>query len=172
MSEDDGTRDAYTSHLPRDVHESLAKDLFNRVWDLIDKPARSIIESDAMVHAAHASRFHWGVAGGPLQWARGEWQLSRVYAILGRLPAARFHARRCQDLVQQHTLGPFDEAFADEAMARVCALSGDFCERDRLLRRARAASTRVTSTGDREWIEHNLDDVSQLSRLQIPAEDA
>ncbi|MGC8487280.1 MAG: hypothetical protein ACP5QO_03530 [Clostridia bacterium] len=172
MSEGDDTRDAYTSHLPRGVHESLARDLFNRVWDLIDKPDRSITENDAMVQAAHASRFHWGVAGGPRQWARGEWQLSRVYAILGRLPAARFHARRCKDLVQRHTLGPFDEAFADEAMARVCALSGDSCARDRLLRRARAVAAQVTSTGDREWIEYNLDAVSQLSRLQIPAADA
>ena len=37
-----------------------------------------------MLHAAHASRFHWGEVGEPVNFARGEWQISRVYAVLGR----------------------------------------------------------------------------------------
>ena len=38
-------------------------------------------DDDRMLHAAHASRFHWGEAPEcrPENLARGEWQISRVY---------------------------------------------------------------------------------------------
>jgi hypothetical protein len=54
------------------VERQLAAGLFNQVWVLLDKPDRSAGEDDQMVHAAHASRYHWGATGGPVQWARGE----------------------------------------------------------------------------------------------------
>ena len=73
----------------------LAAGLFNQVWALLEKPDRSAGDDDQMVHAAHASRYHWGMVGGPVQWARGEWQCSRVYAVLGRVEPALHHARRC-----------------------------------------------------------------------------
>ncbi len=60
----------------------LAASLFNHVWDLLEKQDRSASEDDEMMHAAHPSRYHWGVVGEPVHWARGEWQCSRVYAIL------------------------------------------------------------------------------------------
>ena len=45
--------------------------------------------------AARASRFHWGEVGEPVNRVRGEWQCSRVYAVLGRAEPALWHARRC-----------------------------------------------------------------------------
>ena len=65
------------------VERQLAAGLFNQVWVLLDKLDRSAGDDDQMVHTAHASRYHWGAAGGPVQWARGEWQCSRVYAVPG-----------------------------------------------------------------------------------------
>ncbi|MEM2102674.1 MAG: hypothetical protein QXM22_04095 [Candidatus Bathyarchaeia archaeon] len=38
----------------------------------IDKKDRTREEDDKMVHAAHASRFHWGEIGTPLEFERGE----------------------------------------------------------------------------------------------------
>ncbi|MBA3365103.1 MAG: hypothetical protein H0U03_04865, partial [Actinobacteria bacterium] len=58
----------------------LAVDLFNFVWTLLEKADRTGEEDDTMLHAAHASRFHWGEVGAPVNLARGEWQVSRVYA--------------------------------------------------------------------------------------------
>ena len=73
----------------------LAATIFNHVWDLLEKPDRSLAEDDEMLHGAHASRYHWGVAGEPVHWARGEWQCARVYAVLGRAEPALHHAGRC-----------------------------------------------------------------------------
>ena len=66
------------------VHRRLAAELFNRVWSLLEKPDRDQTDDDTMLQAAHASRFHWGEVGEPVNFARGEWQISRVYAVLGR----------------------------------------------------------------------------------------
>jgi hypothetical protein len=76
----------------------LAVGLFNHVWDLLGKPDRSVSDDFEMIHAAHASRYHWGAVGEPVHWARGEWQCSRVYAVLGRFEPALLHAERCLEL--------------------------------------------------------------------------
>jgi hypothetical protein len=89
------------AELPRldaGVERQLAAGLFNQMWVLLDKLDRSAGDDDQMVHTAHASRYHWSAAGGPVQWARGEWQCSRVYAVLGRAEPALHHARRCLEL--------------------------------------------------------------------------
>lgn len=48
------------------------------------------------MHMARASRFHWDAVGTGRERAIGEWQVSRVYASLGREPAVH-HARRAVD---------------------------------------------------------------------------
>ncbi len=77
---DDGTR------------RTLAVDLFNHVWTLLERTDRTPMQDDEMLHAAHASRFHWGEVGEPVNLARGEWQCSRVYAVLDRAEPAMWHA--------------------------------------------------------------------------------
>jgi hypothetical protein len=99
-------------------HRPLAVSCFNRTWDYLDQLNRTVHEDLEMIHCAHASRYHWGIAGGPLEWARGEWQISRVYAVLHRGDAALIHAEACLNWVETHHLGAFDEAFAHEALAR------------------------------------------------------
>ncbi len=64
-------------------HRQLGVDLFNHVWTLLDAPERTREQDDEMLHASHASRHHWAQVGGPEHLARGEWQLSRVYVVLG-----------------------------------------------------------------------------------------
>ncbi len=75
------------------TERQVAVDLFNHVWRLLDIDDRTPDQDDAMVHAAHASRWHWGQVGGAEQRAVGEWQCSRVYAVLGRPGEALHHAR-------------------------------------------------------------------------------
>lgn len=103
----------------------LASELFNHVWVLLDMTDRTPEQDDAMVHAAHASRWHWGRVGGPEQMAVGEWQCSRVYAVLGRPEPALHHARRCLELSVLDGVDDFVEASAHEAMARALAVAGD-----------------------------------------------
>ena len=54
-------------------HRKQAVDLFNFTWTLIDKPDRTPDDDDLMIHAAHASRYHWGVVGTPTNYLRGDW---------------------------------------------------------------------------------------------------
>ena len=104
-------------------HRQLGVDLFNRTWELIETR-----EDDALlVDCAHASAYHWALAPEckPENRARSAWQISRVYAVLGRPEAALFHAERCFQLCERHALGDWDLAYAYEALARASRVAGD-----------------------------------------------
>jgi hypothetical protein len=81
-------------------HRRLGVELYNHVWTLLELPLRTPEQDDELIHAAHASRYHWSQAGTPKNLARGEWQVSRVYAVLGRAEPALWHARRCLAYVE------------------------------------------------------------------------
>ena len=138
------------------LQRKLAAGLFNFVWTLLEKPDRDQADDDRMLHAAHASRYHWGVVGEPFNLGRGEWQVSRVYATLGRPEPAQFHAQRCLDICQANGLGDFDLAFAYEALARAAAVAGQPDARDRYLALARAAGEQIAEADDREIFFNDL----------------
>ena len=67
-------------------HRAEGVALFNAVWGMLDADDRTPEQADQMVHAAHASRWHWsqaGKLGGDQQLAVGEWRCARVYWVLG-----------------------------------------------------------------------------------------
>lgn len=134
----------------------LAAGLFNDVWVLLEKPDRTAEDDELMVHAAHASRYHWGTAGGPVQWARGEWQCSRVYAVLGRSEPALHHARRCLELATGHGLDPFDVGAAHEALARAYRIAGDAGKAAEHVALARAQSAGIADEEDRAILDSDL----------------
>src|SRR4051794_20982161 len=88
-------------------HRKMATELFNGVFNLLEKPDRNCAETDRMIHAAHASRFHWEYAGSTLNLAIGEWQCSRVHAVLGHVDTAVYHALRYLEYAEDYALGPF-----------------------------------------------------------------
>ena len=108
-----------------EIHRKFAVECFNRTWDLIDKADRSQKEDLKMVHTAHASRYHWGEIGTPLEFARGDWQISRVYAILGDGAPARKYAKESLQHCLKNNIKDFDLAFAYEALARASFLLQD-----------------------------------------------
>lgn len=114
-----------------------------------------------MVHAAHASRHHWGIAGTPKHHARGEWQISRVYAALQRFTAAAHHAQLYMDACKVHDFGPFDLAFANEGLARAL-VSNDPDGATKHLAEARKIGENIEKDEDREWLHTNLDEVSAM----------
>jgi hypothetical protein len=134
----------------------LASELFNHVWGLLDEPDRSVEQDDAMLHAAHASRWHWGRVGGPEPMAVGEWQCSRVYAVLGRPEAALHHARRCLELSTLDGVDRFVEASAHEAMARALAIAGDMDGARAERNAAYAIAVDLDDDDDRGVIESDL----------------
>jgi len=138
------------------LHKQLAVRLFNTVWDLLLRDDRSADDDAMMVHSAHASVLHWSVVGTPVNLVRGEWQCSRVYAVLGRAEPALYHAVRCLALCERHGIGGFDLAASHEAMARASAAAGD---NDGARRHAAQAASLAESIGDadeRSVIEGDL----------------
>ena len=137
-------------------HRRLGVDLFNHAWSLLEKPDRTPAEDDERLHATHASAYHWSRVGAPENLARGEWQVSRVNAVLGRGEAALHHAQRCLDHCLEHGIGDWDLAYAYEALARAHKVAGDEAGYRRNLELARDAGTRIAEDDDREHLERDL----------------
>lgn len=95
----------------------------------------------------------------PLNAPRGEWQLSRVYSVLGRAEPALHHARRTLELSEQHGYGDFDLAFAYEALARAHAVAGDRAGRDRYFQKGLEAAEGIEDKEDRDLFLSDLNSV-------------
>jgi hypothetical protein len=139
----------------------LAAQLFNETWRLLELEGRSRDDDDRMIHTAHASRCHWGQVPGvtPAHLARGEWQVSRVYAVLGRPEPALHHARRVLDLCQENGIGDWDLAFAYEALARAHAVAGDAGQARQFTDRALAAAKGIAEDDEREIVLADLETI-------------
>jgi hypothetical protein len=161
------TADAYEpARLDPSTHRALGTALFNHVWTLLEKADRTPAEIDEMIHAAHASRFHWSRAEGvePANHARGEWQCSRAYAVLGRAEPALWHADRCRSILESNDVGGFDIAAAYEALARAHAVAGDPAAAAHWKAKAIAAIDGIADADDREII------AGDIATLPIPHE--
>jgi hypothetical protein len=132
--------------------------LFNRAWAYLEKPDRTPDDDELMVHMAHASAYHWRESGlgGPENAARSEWQLARVYAVVGRGEPALHHAQRCLDICEANGLGDFDLAYAHEALARAAFVAGDADRGARHLAMAREARAGISEDDDRELFDADL----------------
>ena len=139
------------------TRRALAVGLFNHTWTLLEKADRSVVETDEMIHAAHASRYHWGEVGEAVNLGRGEWQCSRVYAVLGRGEPAVWHARRCVEIIEADTdREDWDLAAAYEAMARALAVSGDLRAAAEWKAKAETALAAIAEEEDREQIGQDI----------------
>lgn len=128
----------------------FAVEFNNRAWSLLAKDTRTDDENEEMIHAAHASYYHWSKIGEPVNLQRGEWLISHVYAVLQRSEPAIHHAVKCLDLTEEHKFGDFDLAYAYEAMARAHAAAGNTTEAKKYLTMARAAGDKIKREEDRK----------------------
>ncbi|GAA3161293.1 hypothetical protein GCM10010531_11160 [Blastococcus jejuensis] len=141
---------------------TLAVDLFNGVWRLMETEDRTPAQDDRMLHMAHASRYHWEQVGAPANLARGEWQCSRVYAVLGRAEPCLHHARRVLELCEEHGIGDWDLGFAHEALARAHALAGDAAAAQAEVSLALAVD--IADADDRALLLSDLETVPGITR--------
>ena len=120
-------------------------------------PDRSPEQDDELIHAAHASRYHWGEIGTLANLGRGEWQISRVYATLGRPEPALHHARRCLAYIESGVgTEEWDLPFAYEALARAHAVAGEAFESRRFEQLAREAGAQITDLESRDMLVADL----------------
>ena len=140
-------------------HRQLAVDLFNHTWELLDKADRTQADVDEMIHAAHASRYHWSQAGTALHLARGEWQISRVYSVLKRGEPALYHARRSLEICRDNGFGDFDLAFAFEAQARAASIAGDRQAAAEYHLLAKEAGEQIAEQDDKDYFSAELETI-------------
>jgi hypothetical protein len=114
-----------------------------------------------MIHAAHASRHHWGITGDANNWCIGEWQIARVYATLRRPEPARFHAAEALRLAEENDLGPFLLATSHEALARAAMVAGDPTVFDTHFAQSQRAGAGITDDEDRDIWRADLDSLKR-----------
>jgi len=146
-------------------HRKQAAALFNHTWDLIDKGEnRTRLESNEMIHSAHASRYHWGVVvnsrkypqTGPTNLERGDWLISRVYSLLNIPQMSLYYAQQCLDTCLKEKIGDFDLAFAYEAMARANAIAKSSEEASKYFKLAEKASEAIAKEEDKKYFLNEL----------------
>ncbi len=145
-----------TDGLDADTQRSLASSLFNRVWELLERTDRGPDDDEEMLNAAHASRYLWTTIGTAKNWAIGDWQISRVYSVVGRGEPAVHHARRCLSLAQQVEGEVWLLASAYEALSRAYGVSGDRAAAAEWRAKAEAQLELVTDLDERDIVARDI----------------
>lgn len=145
----------------RKWHRKQAISCFNATWDLIDKKDRTLEDDLNMIHTAHASRYHWSQIGTSLEFVRGEWQISRVYALTSQGASALFHGKFSLSYCLDNEIGDFDLAFAYEAVARAYALIGKKENAKENYDLALKAADKISKKDDKEYF------LTELKTIEI-----
>lgn len=134
-----------------EAHRPMAVMFHGQTWELLEKEARTPDEDERMLHAAHASLYHWLHAGTKLHHQRGEWLCARVYTTLGIKEASLRHALRCLQLTSTHSdlMEDFDSAFAYECVARAQRLNGNYAEAKNYMQQASQAGELIANEEDK-----------------------
>ncbi len=138
------------------AHRLFSARCFNLAWEFIDQGERTQAETDQMLHAAHASAWHWSQRSDATNanLSISLWQLSRAYALAGEAGISGRYARRCLEVSQ--TESPFLLGYACEALARAAGLAGDRAAAAAYLKRGRDLLPQVEDPEDRQLLEKDL----------------
>jgi len=157
-----------------EIHKKLAAELFNRAWELHDKPGRTKDQDDEMIHAAHASAYHWLMLKGEMEeerWRqstpRSHNQLANMYIAVKRSEPAIYHANRCVELCLERGIGDFDLAFGYECLVRAHDVAGNTVDRNNNIRLATEAGKAIAKEEDRKFFEQELAKVPGYTNLSM-----
>ncbi len=137
-------------------HRIFAPRAFNYTWNLLDTEERTREQEEDMIAATLAQRFHWYQVGAPRNRAIGDWQVSRVFAVLGYADLARRFGERSLAVAIDNDLGPFVVGFAHEAIARAAADVDDLATFEEHVALARTALAQIEDAEEREALESDL----------------
>jgi len=143
------------------AHRYFSMECFNRAWDYIEKPDRTLDEDRAMLQLGLASLWHWSQRPDrePTNLSVSYWQVARIYALLGQAPAARQYGQLCLQASQAEGVAPFFLGYAYEALARAEAVAGEKAQAREYLRLARQAAGQVTDPEEQKQL---LDDLGTI----------
>ena len=139
-------------------HRWMAIELFNRTWEVLESD-RGPEEDRELLATALASWLHWRRVGEPRNFAVSDWQVSRVYAVLGDAGRSEEYGRASLRLAEENELGPFHVGYGCEALARAAAVAGDEEQRRSWLERARREAAGVADEEERALLLSDLETV-------------
>lgn len=152
-----------TEQLSRETERALAKQLFNRAWELIDSQNRTAEQDRMMLVTACAAFLHWDAVGTEQNRAIADWQIGHVASLLGYGGLALAHATSALHRVREAGLPDWLHASALEGMARAYAAAGNQAERDSYLKQAIEAIAAVADQEERELISSQIATVPHAS---------
>jgi hypothetical protein len=152
-----------TDELTREAQRALAVRLFNRTWELLERPDRDSAGDRAMLASALASRLHWEDIGTDENLAAGDWLVAHVASHLGYADLALDFAAAAHERAAESDVPRWLLASSQEGLARAHAVAGHPDERDRWAEAARSTLEDVDDTEDRELIESQLATVPGLA---------
>ncbi|WEG16825.1 hypothetical protein PQ478_20325 [Alkalihalophilus pseudofirmus] len=146
-------------NITKEQHRELAVNLLNQTRKLINKQHRTEDEDLEMIHSAQASSYHWRLTGNYINWSRGEWLTSRVYATLGSGEEALRHAEANKRIAEKYMLSGYDAALVAEALARAYQLLGETEYAKAHLAQAHKLAAAIEKESDRQHILSELNTI-------------
>ena len=140
------------------AHKYFSADCFNRTWDYIDKPIRTALEVDSMLHLSLASLWHWTQREDctPTKLSIGYWQVSRVFALLRQPENARHYGELCLEEAQKEGVLPYYLGCAYEALARAELVAGNRDKMGALLTQANQVAASLADPEERKMLQADL----------------
>jgi hypothetical protein len=138
------------------AHKYFSATCFNKTWEYIDNPHRTPEEDMSMLQTSIASLWHWSQREDVTQQnlSVGNWQISRVYCLLGQADNARRYAEVSLKLAEDHE--PFYIAFAYEAFARAEMVAGNKAKMQEYLDKAFVLVEKVEDEEDKQVLMGDL----------------
>jgi len=97
----------------------------NRAWQLVEHAQRTPSEVHEMLHAAHASAWHWARVGTAVNEARANMLLGMAHALASEGPLALRYAMSAFNYFNQHEAPDWEQAFAHAAVAAAAKAAGN-----------------------------------------------
>jgi hypothetical protein len=140
------------------AHRWFAVELNNRAWDLIEAESWTAEQEQELIHAAHASTYHWRQVGSPLNHLRALSLLASAYNLVGDYSAGLRYAKDCVAMMdgQANDATHFDRAVAYACLARAGAGLGKTDQARQDKQRARDEAAKIEDAGERKVFDDLL----------------
>lgn len=141
------------------MHHYMGIEMNIQTWNLLGKDDRNEQDDARMVNFAKASLYHWRNSPKyqPVNEQRGQWMISRVYAVLRKGDDSLTYAEETMRLTEEHDLKDFDLAYAFEALARAYAANGNKASCLEYFQKAKEAGDLIEKVEDKKYFDSDLE---------------
>ena len=134
----------------------------NRAWELVERSHRTPTEVHEMLHAAHASAWHWARVGTPLNEARANMLLGMAHGLVGDGALALRYAMSSFNYFSEHEAPDWEQAFAHAALAAAATSAGNTTLHAEHYAEAARLGRLITDAEDRAVFERSFTQVPRL----------